>query len=665
MKKITLLVLAICIGFVAFSQQAYQFKIDTKEKKAENPELIGVEPVSESAITKTFTEKKKVTAPSDRDINIVSVVDLGTSANIYGYGYGGGQRSLVWADPALNTITNIHRMGGEDDPGGYSGDLGYDISKDGGETWENNIEFYIASENEGGEYYLDAARYPNHSIFSPPGITDPNEAYVAFFGPTLWGTNDIWGGYYYGVASIGDTSYHTKHLPLGDDVYYGVPNGYDLTTEGMQIAINDNYNLVDDVYEGNLIVSKGTWNDSNLDFDFEFELLDAPIDDEMGFTSDEKVAFGPDGITGYITMLVNTGEAEEQSGYRNVYPSYWKTTDGGENWDGPHFIQLDGANGIGGIVYNHLTDELIAELFEAPVPAREEISYTTAFDHDIAVDAWGNLHIAVIIGPTGSDNFSIVTAEGYLGAVDIFTRNGGESWEVEEMGRPRTFRGTFGDISEDNRIQITTNTSADKIFISWLDTDLEDETDNQRPNIWIRGFDPITYLKTLGSPVEDGPTNVTLFSEGMWQAYMFIASKYCLETDNNYLIPLTYEEMDPNDPLAPVRFKYIKDFSFSDADFTIQGIGEGNEEQNITSVSQNFPNPFREETFLTIGLNKSTDLSIDVYTLTGQLVSSTNYGSRSAGSHTISIHANDLSAGVYFYTVTAGENKISRKMIVE
>ena len=666
MKKSLLIILVFCFSVTAFSQHAYQFKIDTKEKTAVRNPLIGIEPLNSTVITRTQTEKKMITPPADRNVNIVSIVDIGTSANPYGYGYAGGQRSLVWADQTMNTVTNFHRMGGALDPGGYSGDYGYDISTDGGNNWENMIEMYIATENEGGEYYKDAARYPNHALFNPSGSDNPDDAYVVFFGPNLWGSNDIWGGYSFGVASIGDTSYHTKNIWISDDEYfYGVPDGYDFTTLGLSIVIDDNYDFVNNEYQGNLIVSKGYWDADLTDFVYEKELLDAPVDDELGFTVDEKVAFGPDGMTGYITVLANNGEAEEQSGFSNLYPIFWKTTDGGETWDGPNFIQLDGADGLGGIVYHHLTDEQIAELFEPPVPAREDISYTTAFDHDIAVDASGNLHIAVVIGPTGSNAFSIIPAEGYLGAVDIFTHNGGESWEVEEMGRPRTFRGYFGNLTEDNRIQITTNNASDKFFISWLDTDLEDETDNQRPNIWVRGFDPASYLKTIGSPVEDGPTNVTLFSEGMWQAYMGTVAKNCLEpAEDVYLLPYTYEDLDPNDDLQPVQFKYITDFSFTDADFTIQGIGEEVPVIDMTSVSQNYPNPFKEETYLTVGLNRASNLTVVVRTLTGQTILTKNYGQMTSGMHTLTIQTGNLSPGVYFYTVTAGENKVTRKMLV-
>ena len=124
------------------------------------------------------------------------------------------------------------------------------------------------------------------------------------------------------------------------------------------------------------------------------------------------------------------------------------------------------------------------------------------------------MHIAVVIGPTGSDEYSIITAKYYIAAVDIFTTDGGTTWYAEEMGRIANFRGTFGDISCDNRIQITASQDYSKYFISWLDTDIEDAEENNQPNIFVRGFEPSTYMKTQADANgTDGPTNVTLFSE--------------------------------------------------------------------------------------------------------------------------------------------------------
>ncbi len=104
-------------------------------------------------------------------------------------------------------------MGGELDPGGYSGDMGYDVSVDGGLTWTNMIEMYVAENNAGGEYYTDAARYPNHGVWNPEGNTDINNAWMNYFAPNLDGSNstDSWGGgYSFGAVNMGDPSIKTK-----------------------------------------------------------------------------------------------------------------------------------------------------------------------------------------------------------------------------------------------------------------------------------------------------------------------------------------------------------------------------------------------------------------------------------------------------------------------
>jgi hypothetical protein len=667
MKKIVLLALALGIGFATYAQ-AYRFKKGIKTQQRIEAPAIGIEPVKSEAVVKSNIQKKPVTPPADRNVNIVTIIDIGTAANAYGYGYSGGQKSLVWVDPVLNTVTNFHRMGGALDPGGYSGDLGYDISTDGGQNFTNMVECYRATNNSGGTYYTDAARYPNHGIYNPEGNTDPSNAYVVFFAPVLDGTNGSgWGGYGYGVASIGDTSYHTKHLLASHDDYYQyIPDAYELTHDfSIAVDVNQDWTSGTLAYQGNLILNTSHWDDAANDFVYNQDLLDAPQVEGVGRPAFTQVAFSQDGQTGYIVILGDDGSAEQPGGLKGLYPIYWKSTDGGDTWDGPYFIQLDGPNGIGGIVYHHLTDELIEGLFEPPVPAREDINYTTAFDFNCAVDNNGNLHIAVVIGPTGTNEYSIVTAKGYLGVIDLFTNDGGTTWYAEEMGRPQNFRGTFGDLTEDNRIQITTSPDHSKIFISWLDTDIEDADENNQPNIFCRGFDPATYMKTNDGSGNDAPTNVTLFSAGMWQAYFYAAPKYCFDNNGTYNIPFVYENMDPNDPVQPVQFEYIQDFAFTDADFTVQGVNNHKTSINNASVSQNFPNPFNGTTYVNVSLTKGDNVSLGVYTLTGQQVSVKNYGYLTAGSHNLTISSDNLPTGVYFYTVNIGDQKVTRKMIVK
>jgi len=663
MKKILLFTLVFSFGLFSLAQK------EIKSFQANFNQKIGIEPVKETPLVNAFTIDQS-TQNADRDTDIVTIIDIGTSANAYSYGYAGGQKDIVAYHPDLNVLTNFHRMGGNLDPQGYSGDLGYDISFDGGITWENMIECYVATENAGGEYFTDAARYPNHGLWDSDGTVEG--AYVVYFCPNLDQTNGAsWGGYSYGIINTADTSIRTKNLKSSDpdnDLFQYIPDGYTLTSQGLSIAtdINQDWTSGSVVYAGNIIVNKGYYDEGEEDFIYEQEFLELEIAEASTRPAFSDVAFSKDGMTGYIVVIADNDANEVIGDFRGYYPIFWKTTDGGENWEGPTAVQLDGPNGLGGIVYHLIDDETYTEFFEDT--PREELGYTTGFDMDVAVDHNGDLHIAVAVGATSTTtDYSISSNQGLFGIMDIYTTDGGTSWYAEIMGHPQCFRGNYPDdtYTEDNRVQITTNENHNRLFISWLDTDIEDQDDNNRPNIYARGFNPSTLMKTVDAQGADAPFNVTFLSTAWRAAHFAIASNYSIDDDGTYTIPYTYMEMDVEDVAQPVQYKYIQDFSFSEADFTVQSVNENIASADLFKVSQNYPNPVSGQTYFTVSLDEGTNLNLEVYSLTGQVVSVKDLGYKSTGTHTVTIDAANLSAGVYFYTVSTGTNKVTHKMIVQ
>jgi len=229
-------------------------------------------------------------------------------------------------------------------------------------------------------------------------------------------------------------------------------------------------------------------------------------------------------------------------------------------------------------------------------------------------------------------------------------------------------RGTWpGDYTEDNRIQITASPDRETIFVSWLDTDLEDVEDNTRPNIYNRGIRPNAWgtADLTCADGADAPTNVTLFSAGMWNASFAAVAQMSFFDGVKYTIPMSYQSVAPDvDPGEPVQYKYITNFGYTDADFCIVG----NKEIAAASameVSQNFPNPFSNETNVRISLTSGSNVNLEVYNITGQKVMIKDFGYKTAGSFTMQISADELPTGVYFYTVEAGATKVTRKMIVQ
>ncbi len=581
MKKIVLISLIFCVSISLIAQStAPKIKKGIRSHQAINKTTVAVEPFK----TTPSTAAQQPTIPEYRDPQAVSVVSIGSSANAYGYGSGGGQRSIVWYNEDVNVLTNFHRMGGDLDPGGYSGDLGYDISTDGGISWTNMVETFVATEPS-GVYYSDAARYPQAVIANPEGNNDPAQAHLAFFAAVLDGSNVAggadWGGYGYGIHKIGSPANvdTTKNLrPSMGEFHQYIPSGMAYARNSNIIIVADiNYNEAPEYYN-TLIINRGVWSEETQDFVYEEGLLDAPIvDQDVIFRpACVRVAFGPDGETGYIVMLSNNGENElAMEGEKSYYPIVWKTEDAGESWSDSRNIQLDGPDGIPAIL-EYLTDAEIDSLFVDPDPERDEIPYTTAFDFDLVVDVNGNPHIAVGLSVQGSDDYSIISGNPWYAIFDIFSPDGGDQWNAVELARPFIMRGEYGaggddSYSEDSRVCAATNWDGTKVFFSWLDTDPEvNPEENTSPDVWVRGFDPIANLLTADFMGEDAPTNVTFGSAAMWQSYFGTMSRYTIDNDGSYVLPITYEDVTLGDPGAPVQYYYIQDFSYTDEDFSIQ-----------------------------------------------------------------------------------------------
>jgi hypothetical protein len=79
-------------------------------------------------------------------------------------------------------------------------------------------------------------------------------------------------------------------------------------------------------------------------------------------------------------------------------------------------------------------------------------------------------------------------------------------------------------------------------------------------------------------------------------------------------------------------------------------------------LSQNYPNPFNPTTKVNFDLPKDGMVSLKVYDMSGREVATMVNGFRTAGFYTIDFNAANLSSGVYFYSISAGEFSAVKKM---
>ena len=80
------------------------------------------------------------------------------------------------------------------------------------------------------------------------------------------------------------------------------------------------------------------------------------------------------------------------------------------------------------------------------------------------------------------------------------------------------------------------------------------------------------------------------------------------------------------------------------------------------AVNQNSPNPFNPVTTISYTIPEANNVSINIFNVAGQKVDTVVNDFMTAGSHKATWNASEFSAGVYFYTVRAGEFSQTIKM---
>ena len=94
------------------------------------------------------------------------------------------------------------------------------------------------------------------------------------------------------------------------------------------------------------------------------------------------------------------------------------------------------------------------------------------------------------------------------------------------------------------------------------------------------------------------------------------------------------------------------------------GIGENNTQINDFRLSQNYPNPFNPSTVINFEVNRSSFVTITIYDALGKEISTVVNGNYKAGYYSIDFSGENLSAGTYYYSLTSGDFKETKKMVI-
>ncbi len=227
------------------------------------------------------------------------------------------------------------------------------------------------------------------------------------------------------------------------------------------------------------------------------------------------------------------------------------------------------------------------------------------------------------------------------------------------------------------KLHAVSTLSTDNIaFFAWEDTR------NDGGGIYAQNINPTGELGNVVVPVEltsftgilNGST-VTLnwntatelnnrgfhiertMNKGSWQSIGFIQGNGTSTSSHAY----TFSDNDLNAGLYSYRLKQVDNDGSSKfinlaESFTI--------EPGTYSLLQNYPNPFNPTTMIKYSIPEKNQVTIKIYNVLGSQVASLVNEVKPAGSYEVNFNASELSSGVYYYTISAGNFTSTKKMIL-
>jgi hypothetical protein len=82
------------------------------------------------------------------------------------------------------------------------------------------------------------------------------------------------------------------------------------------------------------------------------------------------------------------------------------------------------------------------------------------------------------------------------------------------------------------------------------------------------------------------------------------------------------------------------------------------------TLSQNYPNPFNPSTNIEFGIPKTASVSLIIYNLLGQKMTTLVDSRLSAGNYSMNWNASNRPSGIYFYQLVSGDVVVTKKMFL-
>lgn len=139
-------------------------------------------------------------------------------------------------------------------------------------------------------------------------------------------------------------------------------------------------------------------------------------------------------------------------------------------------------------------------------------------------------------------------------------------------------------------------------------------------------------------------------------------------------VSINVDEIELEEGVHRLRFEFGSDsdkigwlFSLDKIDTELSSathVGPNPDIPQTASLEQNYPNPFNPETSIQYSLPKSDFVKLQVYDISGRIVSTLVNHYKNAGTHSVTFSPANLSSGVYLYRIKAGQFTETKPMVL-
>ncbi len=519
----------------------------------------------------------------------------------------------IYSDPYSGVITIIHR-GNRGNNNGETGQIWYAASVDSGATWFDVGSFNLVRDPNG--------RHPNIAISNPNKSTDPFDAnlkpilsWISWVDDPLPSSGFLWLNIL-GSAdqSVGFATPENRFLQ--PDTVFGMSTTANDETGAVYVTYVD----IDTVTNGNIYFRRTEDQGAN----WEQQLVYSPETIDADSINGQKVVWSPDGTTGYILYQGVWSKSVDPT--REFMWGYSKSTDSGATWSTPTPVPMSTIEGM---------------------PENYDFM---SFYWDGIVNMNGDLHVLAYYSENG-------TAD--TGIFEVFWN--GTNWELKNIETQVVGQWNLPDASgsaliTQSEAELARSLAGDIIYAKWID---QPDTTELFPDVFVSARfvdggewgEPINVSQSpeIYEKMTRMSPRVTELNDGLGSALLHIT----------YVI---FGNGD-TDELAESEAWYLRGVTVTPPQITGIEDNDGSQPQQF-ALHQNFPNPFNPTTTIAFSLQKSTEITLEVFSITGQKVATLVNGSKNAGEHKITFDASNLGSGVYFYKLSAGSFSETKKMVL-